>query len=144
MTPLVYILKYFILNVSQIIQWLLFFIGSLLVLIPVYHNLINNSTTLLKASQACANKLGMHRLVNLYSYNNNNSNKIEGKREKSIPLSTRSALPSVQIVTSELNKTNSKVNTQVCLVSNNTSVSGLVNTGNSCFLNSVLQVKITY
>lgn len=140
MTPLVYILKYFILNVSQIIQWLLFFIGSLLVFIPVYHNLNNNSTTLLKASQACANKLGMHRLVNLYSYSNSdNNNKIEGKKEESIQLSTRSALPSVQIVTSELNKTNSKVNTQVCLLSNNTSVSGLVNTGNSCFLNSVLQ-----
>lgn len=137
MTPLIYILKYFILNVSQIIQWLLFFIGSLLVLIPVFHNLFNSPTPFLKASQTCANKLGMHRFVNLYS----NKNKIEGKKEESIHLTTRSALPSVQKETYEVNKVSSKVDTQVCLVSSNTSVSGLVNTGNSCFLNSVLQVN---
>ncbi|CAO3613953.1 unnamed protein product [Mucor hiemalis] len=117
MTPLIYILKYFILNVSQIIQWLLFFIGSLLVLIPVFHNLFNSPTPFLKASQTCANKL-------------------EGRI---IHLTTQSALPSVQKETYEVNKVSSKVDTQVCLVSSNTSVSGLVNTGNSCFLNSVLQ-----
>lgn len=138
MTPLED-LNYFL---SNIIQWILFFIGSLLVLIPIYHTLNNKSSTFLKASLICKQRLGMHRFSNLYNYNN----KKQIDSFSALDISDRStAITAVAIL--GLLKDINKLDTQVCLLPSNNNdetllVSGLVNTGNSCFLNSVLQVRL--
>jgi hypothetical protein len=122
-----YILHYIFSNTSHIIQWILFFIGIVLILIPVYHN----TTNFLKASQACANKLGMQRLFYFYTKKEKRSVQVE-------PTTEKKTIEPINIITRE------RVDTQVCLLSSNDTnsfTSGLVNTGNSCFLNSVLQVS---
>lgn len=119
-------------NISTIIQSCVFLLGSILVLIPIYHFLtIIDKRTLKKFSQSCINLLGLHDVISPYS------TIVDIKDDFYYHTS---ALPSAgDVVTDELN---SPIDTQVCLLPeySNVMVAGLINTGNSCFLNSVLQV----
>lgn len=129
-------LHYTISNISTIIQSCVFLLGSILVLIPIYHFLtIADKTTLKKFSQSCINLLGLYDVISPYSTIINT---------KDVFYYHTSVLPSADdIVTYELN---SPIDTQVCLLPEYSSamVAGLINTGNSCFLNSVLQVPFFF
>lgn len=109
-------LQYTITNTSSIIQWLLFVFGFFLILIPTYAIMKNNKATFLKA---CSRK-GFDQISNLL-YTNFKYNTIDEDSNN------------MEII----------MDSDICLSSTNNHllISGLVNTGNSCFLNSVLQVK---
>ena len=131
MPLLVHLLQYILLNMSQLIQWLLFLIGTLLILIPLYQVVLNNEKSLLKVSRACASRLGMHRFVTIQQ------EQPQQQQIEAIPFKKSSTL------SLSLSSFTVEPASQVCLLRNNNTthyISGLVNTGNSCFLNSVLQV----
>ncbi|GAN01631.1 cysteine proteinase [Mucor ambiguus] len=135
MTLLLKGLHFIITHISSIVQSCLLLIGSLLVLIPIYQFLaITDKHTLKNFSQSCIDQLGLQDII-LSPYSTATSN----SEEKPYNDELRSVSSSVaQIVTDELNPS---IDTQVCLLQESSSsmVAGLINIGNTCFLNSVLQ-----
>lgn len=137
MTLLLKGLHFTITHISSIVQSCLLLIGSLLVLIPIYHFLtLADKDTLKNFSLSCIDLLGLQQVMLL-------PNRTTTKNSKE-PLDSHSSSamsPADDSVTYELN---SPIDTQVCLLqeSSSTMVAGLINIGNTCFLNSVLQVSL--
>lgn len=125
------LIHYVIMNLSSILQTSLCLIGTILVVVPIYHIIVKLSGSSISKSTRS------HLRKSLYI-----------DETSQLPFAAmvntigRSALSSVDIVTTKLNL--KPIDTQVCLLPKVSSdmVSGLTNTGNSCFLNSVLQASL--
>lgn len=128
-TVLIHSLQYITDNMYNIMQWILLVtISSLLLFIPAYILLLNDKSTILKACSSI-------RLINL------KYNKAATTQYNTI---TNNHYSHLQYPIHHTMHQKLILNNDICLspVNNHSLVSGLVNTGNSCFLNSVLQVHI--
>ncbi|KAL9537223.1 hypothetical protein MBANPS3_011971 [Mucor bainieri] len=138
MTLLLQGLHFTITHISSIVQSCLLLIGSLLVLIPIYHFLtITDKHTLKNFSQSCIDQLGLQDML-LFPHSAPTNNRKEQPYHNDGLYSVSSSVAG-QTVTDELNS--APIDTQVCLLQEPSSsmVAGLINIGNTCFLNSVLQ-----
>lgn len=137
MTLLFQRLGFGITHISSLVESCLLLIGSLLVLIPIYHFLTMTSKhTLKNFSLSCIDTLGLENVM-LYPY------RTTANRSKKRPHSKQLCSVSSPVAKTVTDELNSPIDTQVCLLQESSSsmVAGLVNIGNTCFLNSVLQVS---
>jgi hypothetical protein len=132
-------LHFIITHIPGVIESFVFLIGTLLIVIPLFQILINTEKSAYqKASQVCWDIMGLPH------FEATQSSSIEKPvlETYTTPAYRQSASPSGDSVTSD-SIVSEAIDTDVCLLPEISTpmVAGLVNTGNSCYLNSVLQVK---
>lgn len=124
------ILHYVLLNISAVVHSTLPLFGTLLIIYPIYHLI----TTMSKST--FIGFIQSYLKNDLFSFNNiPNESTLEMVNSKyHSSFSSNNDTSTMKL---------KPINTQICLLPKSPSelISGLTNTGNSCFLNSILQVK---